>query len=244
MLSDKFKELNKLADMMTPSRSEDVDDLDPELRKGFVTPDDPRVASGEKIPGIYTKFIHQPFVLNITYINEAHRLRKQAAEECLANGDLEQYLYRVEKPYRMQELLAHFDLLPRDANGVDLIISTWCNVENLYEYGELLTLLLDVLKNRFPENERFDKDVPLIEDEDGLITLYRGYNAQHNAQGEGYSYTTSKKRAVWFSQRYALNNTLSFVREIKVRRSDIAFTTNRRNEFEVVPLCEEVIGYE
>lgn len=229
---------------MMPSSYKEKNRLHPELRGCFYAHDDPRVKKGERMPGIYSKYIHQPFIFNIDFINKAHEERKKAAEKELANGSLSNYLMFVEKPYQMQELMVNMGKLTDSEEDYDLAISTWCDVENLHEYRFAVSAFLWSIRERYPESMRFEKGFPLHEDKDGLITLYRGYDKQHNPNGQGFSYSTSRRKAQWFAERFAQVKSLCAVREIKVRREDIVFVTNRRNEYEVVPLCKEVIEYE
>lgn len=238
-----FEALNK-HHLMSPSSYKELHKLHPELRNCFYAHDDPRVKKGERLPGIYSKFIHQPFIFNIDFVNTAHEERKKAAEKELANGSLAGYLMFVEKPYRMQELMMNMRMLTSGEEDFDLAISTWCNVENLHEYRFAVSVFLWEIRERYSESLRFEKGFPLHEDEDGFITVYRGYDKKHNPNGQGFSYSTSKRKAQWFAERFAGDASLCAVREIKVKREDIVFVTNRRNEYEVVPLCQEVIEYE
>jgi hypothetical protein len=210
----------------------DMDKLLPELRKGFFPHDHPSVLEGERMPGIYTMFFHCPFVFSIEQINQTHKVRKEFADEHLKFKEYGHYLNLVEKPYRVAEYVRL--ILKKAEIDYEDFITVWCGVENLHEYEEVIPLLfLDVIDK--PEELRFDPEVELVEDEEGYITIYRGYNKWYQPNGEGWSYTTSKQKAAWFSQRFVTDPSACKVKTAKVKREDIVFTTNRRSEFEVVP---------
>ena len=210
-------------------------ELIPELQAGLSDGND-----CYKIPGIYTKFFHTPFVPPQLYgkANVAYKLGEINAKEALEKQNYEKFVFTHEKPYRME---AFFRVMPdvilnkSPKYFFELFLEVWVNIENIWQYKDELLAPLIVLKRPDYDEFRFDEDVELEEDEHGYITVYRGY-CEYQGDGEdGYSFTTSLEKAKWFSNR--LSNYPAVIKR-KVKREDIIFTTNSRGEYEVVLMPE------
>lgn len=227
--------------MSQPEIDINEDDLHPDLIGSYVSLE---MASEFGVwPGIYSKWIHSPMMIDVKWINEAYSLRRESAEKALKEGSIDKYLGIIEKPYRLSELLElhqndRFDVVKH----FEIFGWLWRSIENVHQIVEdenaALMELFDEIIERVPESTRFDSDVPLVEDKDGLITVYRGYNENYEPNGDGLCYTTSKEKAEWFAKRFSFGNENhpGRVRTRKVSRDWIVFTTDGRGEKEVVAL--------
>lgn len=75
-----------------------------------------------------------------------------------------------------------------------------------------------------------------IERNEEIITIYRGVGSK--SQRIGYSWTTDKKVAEWFSKRFNSNGE---VLEAKTKREDIVMYIDDRSEHEVIVLPSKLI---
>lgn len=111
--------------------------------------------------------------------------------------------------------------------------------KNLYCYAregnEIVAELLqkEARKNGVPQIE-IDNILKNIKfDSDGYIEVYRGINSCNEASGAlSSSYTLSKDKAVWFSERFGKEKVVDTI-SIKVKLEDIIFFDNGREEQEV-----------
>ncbi len=185
------------------------------------------------MPGIYTKFLHvicTPPELNAMY-NQQYKFREKEAKEAYAAGNYDKYINMHEKPYRVEALFEVAGLMSDEAL-YPLFEQTWSGVENIWQNKHELEMMLRSKISKAPEPLRFDKNVELDFDQNGEVEIYRGY-CLDEGDARGFSYSANLGRARWFSQRLSKS---SAVRVLRVKKEDIVFTTDRRNEAEVVTL--------
>lgn len=117
----------------------------------------------------------------------------------------------------------------------DYICEHWSKIENGYD----LELLADCLywKKTYNEYKVLRKQLKKQMDEDGYITVYRGFNDY--SREDGNSYTLSKEKAIWFAKRFSKD--VCYVNKYKIHIDDVlAFITNR-GEAEIVAMPDDVI---
>lgn len=146
-------------------------------------------------------------------------------------SDLKVALTYPERPYRPRYLLELIKKHPEwsDEQVWDLITDIWIDTEMPYQQRDLWSELFSL---RTP-TESLVSDLP---DE---FTIYRG------GDEDGYSWTLSEEKAEWFeerNQRFGFKNTQVLKRT--VRRKDVLFYNNDREEQEVVilPMTPENSG--
>jgi hypothetical protein len=118
----------------------------------------------------------------------------------------------------------------------DFICEHWSSVENGRDLGILADYLYQCC-NWDPGigctlAERLMNQL----DNEGYMTIYRGYNEY--SREDGNSYTLSKDKAIWFANRFSDNG---YVNKYKIHIYDVlAFITNR-GEAEIIAMPNDVI---
>ncbi len=161
-----------------------------------------------------------------------------AAEDALQAERWDQYFLLVNRPYRMDALLAILDLLD-DAEYWRLLRRVWDDAEHLFIWRRVIPALL--------ESDRSSRELLMNEQERAylatlpeIVTVYRGYNRGHRS---GWSWTLSEERAGWFARRFwFLDKTDPRVAVGTAARGDIIAYFAERQESEIVVNPSRVRG--
>lgn len=161
--------------------------------------------------------------------NERLKLKKQYLDEQIEKKKWSSAVWMYERPYRLQAFLTikkHLSF----SEYWELLGSLWTDSENIWQnqsdWKKLLSSSISKKECFMDEEERKRlKSLP------ELVTVYRGYVPGKNKSG--FSYTLSKKQALWFAKRYDKSGKV-LTRQIK--KSEIFAFKTHRGEEEVIIL--------
>jgi hypothetical protein len=220
--------------------------------KIYATPDDlPDHLSGfvRRHPGgLFTTFNH-PFLVDIfpialtEEIDDLLEAREQYAEDSLAKGSLSGYIFAHQRPYRLGELisLGKHQIDTKDKRSCvkfwKLAASVWMDAEEDESHPLWEALLNSPVPYRDAMTSSHDRR--LLRSFLDPITVFRGIQAaDHDAAKEtarrGYSWTTSRRVAEFFSQRFLEGGDLPWIAMAKVNPSQAIAYLSNRNEHEIL----------
>jgi hypothetical protein len=164
------------------------------------------------------------------FLNEQYKHKKEHAENLLKKKQYESYIYLHERPYRLQtfkKVEKHLD----DMKYWGVLAEIWRDSENIWQNKSEWKSLLNS-KRKYRDEFMSEEDRHYFDKMPEVVTVYRGYTEGKNEKG--FSYTTDKSKAEWFSKRNFAKEGKVLTR--KVNKSDIFAYTNERGENEVIIL--------
>lgn len=180
------------------------------------------------------KMLRHPIIYSVphfdnmnAYINKRYSVLKEEISKCLEREEWEMYVYKHERPYRLQAFLNIYSEL-NDSEYWDLLSSIWIDSENIWQNKNIWITLL---KERYESKHLFmsQDDRNMFDALPDEFMVYRGYLIGKNE--DGLSYTTDKKKAQWFSKRFSKDGA---VISKLVRKEDVFAYTNERDEKEII----------
>lgn len=183
--------------------------------------------------------IKHPLVFSIFHtdiqnyiINKHYEWKKNEIKKAIKNKKWSSFIFLHERPYRLSAFTAiEADLRKEPKRYWELLADIWVDSENIWQNKHEWRYYLKngPKKNQeyfmTPEERKELKNMP------DKITVYRGYVPGKNKGG--LSYTTSKKMAEWFANRFGGNGKLL---ERVVDKKDIFAYKSSRNEEEIIIL--------
>lgn len=175
--------------------------------------------------------VHGPFPKPYSMTNARYIAKKEAVEKAAAAGDWNQWLWLHEKPHRMACL---YELVVRglvnEQEAAEFFGEVWTNIENVWQYTDEIEHIVHYADLKVLHSDPFYESLP---DE---VTVYRGHQGVNEW---GMSWTTDRERAIWFAHRFQQDH--AYLSTGRVRKSDILFATNGRNESEIVVESHKLI---
>lgn len=190
-------------------------------------------------------------VMGKQWLRQHISYKLESLDKAKADGDASHYVFLHERPYR-PEALAHImggmETFKLEApEFCRLALDVWTDTESphqSYDFWRQVWNKYPLYRYRLAmsseEHNRFG-DLP------DWLTIYRGIGFEDTPQGsvtesaaaEGFSWTLSKERAVWFAKRF---NRFPYVVSSQVYKEDIIGPLMSRGEDEIiVPLPEALI---
>lgn len=190
------------------------------------------------------KMLHHPLLISVPYheqMNAVHnyqfRLKKEKAQQFLAEKNWERYVFLHERPYRVPALREAICLGLKTASPEfwELVSQIWIDTENVHqEYRTWLNIWqMPGSYTVMDDGER--KALAALPD---AVEIWRGVKCREAAQG--LSWTTDKEKAEWFARRWLQSTEQPFLVSGFVARTDIKAYLLGRGESEVVCLPETV----
>jgi hypothetical protein len=163
-------------------------------------------------------------------LNERLRCKKEMLIEAEKKKKWSSYLFIHERPYRLEAFLKIVKKLS-DKEYWELLREVWEDSENIWQCQENWDMLINLnrpCRESFmtPEEREFLKNLP------EKVTIYRGYVKGHNEEGK--SYTLSKEKAKWFSERFTTKKDMAAVKKIVVSKKKIFAYLKGRSEEEII----------
>lgn len=153
---------------------------------------------------------------------------KKRVKECLDNGKYDNYIWLHERPYRLQAFVEVMDKL-KDKEYWERLRSIWTDSENIYQNQSYWKIVLSADKKN-KESFMTDEDQKFFNDLPEELTVYRG--CVEGLNEEGFSYTTEREEAEWFSKRFSKRG--GKVVERTIKKNEVFAYTNSRDENEII----------
>jgi uncharacterized protein len=215
-----------------PKKQDDLIDLfnkKEELHKDLV----PWLCKGPY--GGTSQSLKHPLVFDVLYckemnaiLNRAYAVKTRMIEDYTQKKEWAKAIFLYEKPYRMM-MLERLRTQLTDVEYWSLLAQVWVNIENLFEYKDLIPILLNADR---PGKQCMmdDKEFVFYKTLPEKVTLYRGYQQKNR---RGFSWTLNYHQAKWFHRR--LNNVVyGGVCQVTVPYTDIHAVLLGRGEFEAI----------
>jgi hypothetical protein len=211
------------------------EELAPHL-KGYVT---------ESANGLGQIF-HHPLNIHVMYSPAFNRMinlqvaaKTEALKKAEAAEDWHTYVFLHERPYRidiLREIM--FDRWIQDPAIVwPLVTSVWVDSENIYQSLDEWMEVWDAdIPHRHLAMDANDRAA--LEKMDDEIVVYRGIALSGSEYG--MSWTTDRKRAVWFANRWEGGSRTPTLVRGRVKKANVLAYLSRRNESEIVALPDDV----
>lgn len=178
------------------------------------------------IPVLSHPLVHMLAPVLGGHANRMLEAKREEIGKALMEGRFSTIVFLYEKPYRMLGLRRlHEDGHLTDGKILaELFHDVWITIENVWQCHEDVDYLLPFLDRStlHATGGNFIDTLP------ETVTVYRGH---HHDNTFGMSWTTSRETAEWFARRYSKEGA---VEELVVKKRDILFATDERNEKEVV----------
>lgn len=193
------------------------------------------------------KMIHHPLMIEIAVmpqfcamLNKRFELIKEAAQQAWDHRDFQTYVFRHERPYRLQAFeKCAGELSPSEY--WELLASIWTDSENIWEnkglWRKLWTAKLPDKESAMDQDE-LDRLASLPQE----LTIYRGSNRSTNQKG--LSWTLSRDKAKWFANRFHSNGRRRTICIATVDKKNVHALFLGRNEEEIVTSRARTIGVE
>lgn len=165
--------------------------------------------------------------------NHRIKLLLQEREDKIVAEDWEGYVWMHEKPYRLE---AFCDIMRKlkSKQYWEILGEVWINSENIWQNKQRWFKLLS--SKAFDRQYFMSKeDAKFLEKLPNTVTVYRGFVPEQNH--DGFSYTLSKNKAIWFSNRF---NKKGKVLTRTVKREEIFAYMSGRGEQEVIILPKSI----
>jgi hypothetical protein len=188
------------------------------------------------------KCLKHPLVFGVPYAEEMngtynlqYKYKVEALDKARRGCDWSSYLFLHERPYRFSAFMDVADLMD-DKSYWEMLASIWSDSENLWQFRDELTPLLN--------SDRPEKGAMMDEDEreflaslPDTICVYRGHQRINKM---GHSWTMSYWKARWFAERFQSKET-GILRGF-VKKSSIIAVLTGRGEFEIIVDPDHVTG--
>jgi hypothetical protein len=202
-------------------------------------------------PTSFMPVFHHPVMVEMmplmlpASIEEVIRLREEAAEKYLKEGNFSGYLTRIERPYRLDRLLelegdgALGDTRndPRAACRYwKLAASYWVDAE----HDESDPIWMEVLEAApHPGFMTDSRDRRWLRAQPETLTLYRGVQGEDPDEALddglcGVQWTTSRDVAVFFAKRFLKRGATPYVLSAPIKKADIVAYLTGRGEYEAI----------
>lgn len=164
----------------------------------------------------------------------------EALEVSLRESDWSQYVFRYERPYRLEafgEIVYNID---DDVEYWELLSHIWTDSENIYQN---LDLWLE-----YWASDRAGREHVMNENERSVLafmpdklTIYRGtrQSDEDEMPEKGMSWTLSEKTARWFGNRYVRSGYFNLL-SAEIAKTDVLALLLGRNEEEIVVLPDNL----
>lgn len=204
--------------------------LHPELKKCLIN------------GGPFGKMIAHPLVHELFYspqlnyiYNERFKHKKEMRERALKERDFNTFVFMAERPYRFQEMMSIKHIMKTEELW-KLASAVWIDSENIHQHLFEWRDLIDAARHcNGAEHFMNEDDKRIFKELPDELTLYRGCRTIERDYG-GLSYTTEKKTAVWFANRFRSydKDNEYYVKQITVPKHDCFAYLNGRQEFEII----------
>lgn len=183
-------------------------------------------------------YISHPLVTGIFLEGLAENYNQQLLskrsylQKCFDTKNWNQYVFTHERPYRLNafvEIQKHLT----DTEYWKLLGRIWSDSENIWQEKSAWKRCLKSKRQgrEFFMSERDRNFLKSLPDE---LTIYRGYTKGCNR--DGFSYTLSRDKAVWFSNRFQNKKLKAGLITRVVRKEDVFAYIDSRNEKEIIIL--------
>jgi hypothetical protein len=182
--------------------------------------------------------IRHPLLYDILYLpkrnaefNYRFQFKKQMLADTLKKKKYHQYVLHYERPYRLQAIQNLIDLKTVSKKNIaEVIFWCWLDSENIWE---LLPEWKKLLK-KYKKELRIcmsASDKKIFTQLPDTIEIFRGCNKRNE---KGISFTLSKTKAEWFSNRFSERGSKVIMKTVK--KEKVVFYTDQRSEKEIVLL--------
>ena len=153
--------------------------------------------------------------------------------KCISQKKYSDYVFLYERPYRVDALwyvIQNYNLSFENMNSLVLDVYkdqefVWCK---------------RIIWNRIFKYIYDNKPSQLSGVSSGYVEVFRGIHSSDIKSNLGFSWTTNKKLAEWFSRRFQNEPSKPYILTGRLDTSDIIFITNDRNEEEIITLPNKV----
>lgn len=183
--------------------------------------------------------LHHPLMIEPIYspmmnalFNERYKQLTQQTKECIEKKDYIGYVWRYEKPYRIN-VFASVQKFLDDKDYWEQLGHLWMAQENAWQNKKLWRKLLTNKRRKLRH---------LIMDEDDRaefaklkfpLKVYRGHT---KSNARGYAWTLDKKRAEWFAARFKMDKEPTVSTRLATKDETIAYFGGRsEKEIVIVP---------
>jgi hypothetical protein len=181
-------------------------------------------------PALWHPLVHEPFHHFTSMTNRAYLTKQRMLQRAINESDWSTVVFLHERPYRLDALWQHADLLP-DSEFWSLAGQVWIDSENIWQKDRLWRA---ILRQPRPAHENF-MDPADWEAFDALpetLTVARGCIVGLNEHG--LSWTTDAETAKWFAHRFADHKGTPTVRMRTVQKSEVFAYLGGRGESEII----------
>ena len=176
----------------------------------------------------------------IDFLNKSFDLQTEWLKECIDKKEWDTVLLVVDNKHLIKWFMEnHYDLEDEGffhlLKRIWVLDEQWDSILSLYDAEEIRDLFT---YRGNPHRIMNDEDLDGFNKLDDELTLYRGVAVRKgeefktNKEDMGLSFTTDKKKGIWFSWRRCPKEGIPYLIEITINKKDIFFYTDDRNEKE------------
>jgi hypothetical protein len=219
----------------------DISDLEGTIGffKGELHPDLKPFASGNMIrhPLVTTFMVSEH---HCGHLNRQYEAKLKYLDIIRSERNWDDYVFTHERPYRanvLSQLIEEGDLPLDDKASWQLVSKVWTDSENVEEFGSFWEELWGNSNTRLAMT---DKETVAFASLSDSIPVWHGL--ERDDEGLiGISWTTSKKVATWFANRFAtIHGRSAFIAKGTVPKANVRAYLLARKEFEIIVLPAEI----
>lgn len=180
------------------------------------------------------KALKHPLVFGVPYFPHYNKLynaqlayKQKEFDKFVENKEWHRAAFITERPYRMQFMHDHADLMTNDDEYWNVLSWAYQDSENLWQNADLVADLLDSPR---PGREKMmtEEERAILAQLPGKVRVYRGHGI-HNS--DGFAWTLSSTKAWWFANRLNQDGKVSMA---FISKPDIYAYLEGRGEYEIV----------
>jgi hypothetical protein len=171
-------------------------------------------------------------------LNDTYEAKRRAVANAIDRENWAEFIILHERPYRLEALYQISDQIEDDCKFWRLVTDVWTDTENARQnYDEWEELFASERSCR--ESMMNEEEQAKLASLSSEIRIYRGFRFKEDEYDgiDGFSWTLSRDRAIWFAKRFAgaFEDTPQ-IATAYVRKADVIAYLNGRGEDEILVL--------
>ncbi|WP_305817284.1 hypothetical protein [Photobacterium leiognathi] len=188
---------------------------------------------------LYIETLFVPCLGSARYALEVIKAREQVANKQLSCGQYLAFVFTHERPFRFDAFLRICHKITDTQSYWQVLDQVWHDCENPCAYNNNRIVWSELWQGEYVDHAPLT--VPCDPDNQADIDIYNSlletFTVYRGGHVAGFSWSLSKDKAAWFATRSSeFGNNRFEIHSLEVKKSEVCWFTNARNELEVIVL--------